>query len=269
MSLRVYRTLNNFDSKCNKCSLSSNQSICGHSYSRIQDTQLIIIAAYPAKEELKQGISLAPNVPSTKGNIDRLNAGRLLQQYLIKYFDNDPHVPIGLKPFYEKVVYTNMIKCSPLNKKGEKANVTDKHIRTCKNTWLEKEIAQISAFNPTCPILLCGSEATKLLGPKFTVFANRRKQFIYNNTHPVIITFNPVEVVRYTTSLITKSIKSSRGNLIVNEVKEEKIIFGSPTWHWIKDIESIKKLIIKNFVTKYNLNKDKSEYKKLIDKYLI
>ena len=40
---------------------------------------------------------------------------------------------------------------------------------------LEKEIAAVGQYNPTCPILLCGSEAAKLLHQRQKVYSSRRK----------------------------------------------------------------------------------------------
>ena len=187
---RVFRILPDFNPGCMNCSLSNK-------------------GAYPAREEVKKGYSLAPNEKRPK--IDKPNAGRYLKYSIIHTFDNDPNFPDELKPFYNRVAFTNMIKCSPFNFRHEKMDVTDKHIKSCKITWLEKEIEAISKFNPTCPILLCGSEAVKLLGPKMKVYSNRRQVFTYKTTHPVLVTFNPVEVCRYTSyKIVDKRITSNK-----------------------------------------------------------
>ena len=176
---RVFKILPDFDSKCSACSLSNNLAIGGHTFGKVSEVEMIIIAAYPAREEVKKGYSLAPN--QRRKNIDKPNAGRYVQYSILSAFDSDPKFPKELKPFYDRIAFSNMIKCSPFNKTGDKLDVTDKHIRTCKSMWLEKEIAEIGKYNPTCPIMLCGSEAVKLLGPKTKVYSNRRKKFIYNN----------------------------------------------------------------------------------------
>lgn len=261
---RVYRILPDFNKGCRDCSLSNNCAIGGHSFGKISEIELLVVAAYPAREELKKGFSLAPNNPRPK--IDRLNAGRYLKYSILASFDNDENFPPELKSFYNRIGFSNMIKCSPFNKTGDKLTVTDKHIKSCKK-WLEKEIAEVSKYNPTCPILLCGSEAVKLLGPKTKVYTNRRKKFIYNNTHPVVVTFNPVEVVRYTSYVITENKTTSRGKLLVEEVRPEKpIIIGSPTWHWKKDIESVKELVLANY--KLRQENKESDFKKLMNKYM-
>jgi hypothetical protein len=254
-SNRVYRILPNFNTGCKNCSLFNNQAIGGHSFGKIDEVELIIVAAYPAMEEVKKGYSLASN--EKKENIDRLNAGRYVEYSIKQMFDLDSKVPAGLKPFYNKIAFTNIIKCTPFSKSGQKIDVKDRHIKTCKQTWLEKEIQAISSFNPTCPILLCGSEAAKLLAPKQKVYSSRRTVFTYNNTHPTVITFNPVEAVRYTSYEISESRINSKDRLLVNSIKPEKpIIIGSTTWHWKQDIELIKKLVLENYS---NRNHDNSK----------
>lgn len=245
-SKRLYRILPDFNPSCRNCSLFTNQAIGGHSFGKIEEVELIIVAAYPATEEVKKGFSLAPN--EKKENIDKLNAGRYLEYSILSLFDNDNNFPKELKPFYNKVAFTNMIKCSPFSRTGDKLEVKDKHIKSCKATWLEKEINAIAKFNPTCPILLCGSEAAKLLHPKQKVYSSRRSVFMYNTTHPVIITFNPVEAVRYTSNKIVESNFNSNGKLLVQKVLPEKpIIVGSTSWHWKQDLLSIKKLVLENY----------------------
>ena len=92
---RVYRILPDFNSGCNKCALFNNQAIGGHSFGKINEVELIIIAAYPAMEEVKKGYSLAPN--TKKENIDKLNAGRYIEYSVLQTFDLDPNVPNELK----------------------------------------------------------------------------------------------------------------------------------------------------------------------------
>lgn len=251
---RVFRLLPDFNPGCTACSLANKGAIGGHTFGPLQDIELLIVAAYPAKEEIKKGFSLAPN--ERRPNIDKPNAGRYVKYSIIHAFDNDPDFPEELKPFYGRIAFSNMIKCSPFNARHEKMDVTDKHVRTCKQTWLEKEIAQISKFNPTCPILLCGSEAVKLLGPKMKVYSNRRKLFTYNNTHPVLVTFNPVEVCRYTSYRIAESKTTSKGQIVVEKVLPEKpLIVGSTGWHWLQDMKHLKKLVLSNYLYKQSDNK--------------
>ena len=259
---RVYRILPNFNKGCRACNLNLTGAIGGHTFGKISDVELVIVAAYPAKEEVDRGYSLAPN--KKRKNIDRPNAGRYLKYSIIGMFDNDPEFPRELTPFYDRIAFTNMIKCSPFNRRHEKLDVTDKHVKTCKQTWLEKEIEQIGKYNPTCPIFLCGSEAVKLLNPKQKVYASRRQVFMYRNTHPVVCTFNPVEVVRYTAYEIEDMHTSRAGVVTVNKVKIEKpIVYGSTAWHWKQDLELIKKLVLANY--NFRNGKQTSEMKKLME----
>ena len=260
---RIYRILPDFNPACKACNLNTSGAIGGHTFGKLIDVELLIIAAYPAKEEVEKKYSLAPNAKRPK--IDRPNAGRYIRDSILGLFDLDPDFPNELKPFYEaRIAFSNMIKCTPFNRRYEKLDVTDKHVKKCKETWLEKEIAAIAKYNPTCPILLCGSEAVKLLGPKQKVYASRRQKFMYNNTHPVICTFNPVEVVRYTPYEIVDDYKSKLGQYVVNEVKMEKpIVYGSTAWHWKQDLELIKKIVLANYEYKHMINQ--SEMKRLME----
>ena len=243
---RVYRLLPDFNPRCQACSLGNKAAIGGHTFGKLSEVELIIVAAYPAREEVLKGYSLAPNKKNE--HFDKPNAGRYLRYSLIHTFDMDLEIPDSLKSFYKKVAFTNIIKCSPFNLHQEKIDVKDNHVRICKSTWLEKEIAAVAQFNPTCPILLCGSEAVKLLGFKTKVYSNRQKIFTYNNTHPTLITFNPVEVCRYTPYKITKSKTTNKGLIYVDSVAVQKpIIVGSTSWHWLQDMKLIKKLVLENY----------------------
>ena len=245
---RVYRIIPDFNINCKNCSLKNGAAIGGHTFGKVNEIQLIIVAAYPAREEIKKGYSLASN--KVQPNIDRPNAGRYIY-YSSLLFDQDPDIPNKFKPFYNHIGFTNMIKCTPFSRTGDKLTVSDKHIRTCKQTWLEKEIYNITIYNPTCPILLCGSEAAKLLSPKQKVYSSRRRIYTYANTHPVLITFNPVEVVRYTAQKITEHKITTKNKFIVEKVTPQKpIIIGSPSWHWRKDINTVKDLVKANYLYK-------------------
>lgn len=258
---RVYRLDKYFNTKCSKCNLSNKMSIGGHTFGNISDIELLIVAAYPARHEIRQGYSLAPN--PLKSNLTKPNAGRYLESCITALFDLDPAFPSSLKPFYKHIAFTNIIKCSPFTKSGDKIDVKDLNIKVCK-TWLEREIEIIHKYNPTCPILLCGTEASKLIHPKMTIYSNRRKQYFYKETHPVILSFNPVEAVRMTAYEISISDRNKKGRLIVHDVKPEKpVILGSLSWHWRKDLHSIKDLVLSN----YSLRLPTSDFKKLIDYY--
>lgn len=242
---RYFRVLPDFDRKCKECSLSNNTAVGGHTYSKIENTKLIVIAAYPGRLEVEKNLSLFPNQRSTDKVLDAPNAGRLFKASIVRKFDQCKRIPDSLKPFYSKIMFTNMIKCHPFNYKYEKASIRTKNIRSCKEKWLVREIEEVSKFNPTCPILLCGSEATKLLGEKKTVYSNRRKVFYYKNTHPVLVTFNPIELCRYNPKIIVEQTYQYNGKLSVKEVKPKSpIVIGSTMWHWNRDLELLKEIVI-------------------------
>jgi hypothetical protein len=265
---RVYRILPDFNSRCKKCSLSNMNAIGGHSFGSPSKIELLIVAAYPSNEEIIKGYSLAPN--SVRKGIDRPNAGRYVKYSIEHIFDRDPEMPAEMKPFYNRVGFSNAIKCSPFNRRHEKLEVKPAHLTTCMRTWLEKEIAAVAKFNPRCPILLCGSEAVKLLGKNTKVYSNRRKRFIYNNTHPVIVSFNPVEVVRYTPYTITSSKTSKTGKIYVETVVPQKpIIVGSTAWHWLQDLNEVKQLVLANntSINSNNSKTQKATYKDLLERF--
>jgi len=245
-SKRVYRLLPDFDSNCNNCALSCGSAIGGHTFGGLSNVNLIIIAPFPSREELKKGFSFAPNLKTE--SIDKPNAGRFFQYSTIFHFDWDVHFPQTLKPFYDKIAFTNILKCSPFDSRGDKVDIKDHYIRSCKIKWLEKEINVISKYNPTCPILLCGTEAAKLLHPNQKLYSSRRTVFTYNSTHPTLITFNPLDISRYTAMDISSSSLNLKGKLSVQSTKPIKpVIVGSPTWHWNQDMILIKKLVVTNY----------------------
>ncbi len=250
---RVYKILNNFNNKCNSCNLSNGASIAGHTYSSLSEIKLIVVLNYPTLKEVKEGFSLIPNEVNNKLKISNRNAGRYFQETIKFVFDNDLDFPQEYKPFYSKIAFTNIIKCTPFNFKHDKTTITPRHIKTCKQLWLEKEIAEIAKYNPTCPILLCGKEAVKLLGDKQTLYNYRRKVFYYKTLHPVLLTFNPNDVLKYTANFIKESRSTPSGKLFIDKALPEKPIrIGSPAWHWLKDINLIKKIILDNIPKEIN-----------------
>lgn len=240
---RVYRIDNNFNPRCSKCSLSTQGAIGGHSFCGNNEVELLVVAAYPTREELKKGYSLAPN--TKRDTKDGMNAGRFVRASINSTFNSDSRIPKNKKPFYKYVAFSNMIKCSPIGKLG-KTKLTDLHINSCKN-WLEKEIEILSHFNTNMPIMLCGSEAVKLLGKDMKVFSKRRQIYLYKNQHPVVISFNPVEVIRYTPYEISEKKYTNSGRLIVEDTRvKSPIVFSSPAWQWNNDLATLKELIINN-----------------------
>lgn len=242
-SARVYYILNNFNRACDKCALSNKAAIAGHSFCGNNKVEMLIVGAYPAREEMKQGFSFAPNIRRNRKDV--MNAGRFLRASINNVFEDD-RFPNHMKPFYKYTAFSNMIKCSPLGR-SKKIKVTPNHVQAC-STWLEKEIEVLSHFNTNMPIMLCGSEAVQLLGKDMKVFSKRRQIYLYKNRNPVVISFNPVEVVRYTPYAISDSKKTTAGRLIVEDTTvKSPVVFSSPNWQWNNDLSTMKELVLKNY----------------------
>lgn len=259
-------TIKQANSKCRRCSLSSGKSIFGHSFGHLNNVQLIIISAYPAKEEIEKGYTLAPNAPKPRKNnqdneIYRMNAGRFLQASISKVFDDDLTFPSELKPFYNRIFFTNAIKCSPLGyarQDKKQMDVTDTHLNICRE-WLELEIAEIAKSNPTVPILLAGSEAVKLIYKKEGVYNNRRKLHSYKGIHPVVITFNPVEPLRYALMEITKHKVRGDGSMRVEAINFlQPIPVGEMRYHWLNDLELVKQQVVGNYAARFRQPTDEA-----------
>ena len=241
-SVRAYPILTGFDRGCTKCQLSNKAAIAGHSFCGNNQVEMLIVGAYPAREEMKQGFSFAPNIKRERKDV--MNAGRFLRASINSIFTG-PEIPSNMQPFYRYTAFSNMIKCSPLGK-AQKIPITPKHIAACSK-WLEKEIETLSHFNINMPIMLCGSEAVQLLGKHMKVFSKRREVYLYKNRNPVVISFNPVEVVRYTPFAISQSKTTGAGRLVVEDTAvKSPIVFGSPNWHWNNDLTLLKSLVVKN-----------------------
>lgn len=246
----LYSITTKFDARCKRCSLTTGRAIGGHSFSPLSKLGLFIISAYPGAEEVKQGFSLAPNTQSP--TMDTMNAGRYLRYALTHVFDLDPSFPSSLKPFYKYCAYSNIVKCSPIIRK-EKKDVSEQHIKVCKD-WLELEVEELSKHNPKIPLLLLGSEACKLIDKDLTVYSNRRKLFHYKNLNPTIISFNPIECVRYSHRTLKDFKTRLDGTLKVEDIGYWKPLpFGSVPWHFLKDLELIKKYVLNHYY--YHLNK--------------
>lgn len=250
-----YYRVREMDYKCKRCSLSTGQAIFGQAEVPLPQVELIIVSAYPGYHEVLNGITLAPNVrPKTRTENTYkskykpqhyvYNAGKMLRESITAIFDNDKELPVELKPFINRCFLTNSVKCSPINGRDKKT-VTPAHISTCRS-WLELEIESISRTNPTVPILLAATEAAKLLGKKEGVYNNRREVWNYNG-HPTVVTFNPIEVVRYSRMIYDKELFD------VDPTNPKAIRFAKPLipgemrWFWQKDLELIKSEVLKNY----------------------
>lgn len=206
------------DSKCNRCDLSSGCAIFGHSEVPLKDVLLIVVSAYPGREEVKQGITLAPSKDKS------YNAGKFFRRFIEYVFDSDERF-VKYRPFINHIFLTNAIKCSP-NKKEVKGT----HIQKCKS-WLDLELDKLPL---TAPILIAASHALESLTDSKSLYAARRK-VSYIKHHPYIVTFNPIEPLRYSLETMDKP----------NEVSFWRPIpYGEMRWHFNRDIELAKKLVL-------------------------
>ncbi|MBD2201782.1 hypothetical protein H6G33_10525 [Calothrix sp. FACHB-1219] len=249
----MYR-LNRFNNACRRCNLSTGNSICGQSEVDFNEVELIVVSAFPGNQEVKDGISLSPG----DKNSSKMNAGKFLRLCLHWMFDLDVEVPSELKPFSEKVFYTNAIKCNP--QKGQiKTQINNNHLDSCKD-WLKEEI---DLFNRGQPILLAGSEACKsILGFKESIYNNRGIIHQYKN-HPVVVTNNPIEWERGALKELVygdKTIedldklfsryKNPKKTFIDSILKSKywtPIPLGSGLWFAKQDLLKVKQLVLDNY----------------------
>jgi hypothetical protein len=224
----VYFRIKDLDLRCKRCNLSTGQSIFGQAEVPLDDVCLAVISAYPGKEELKQNISLAP---IEKG----FNAGKFFRLSISATFDNDDRIPETYKPFIKKVFITNAIKCSPA-----KGGVKPPNIAKCRD-WLEMEMRSLP---PNVPILLAASEAVKsILGSDQGLYTNRRKTELTWEGHPLVVTFNPIEPLRY--ALETQVGDSDKFTFW------KPVPYGEMRWHYMNDLELIKTFVIRYLESKH------------------
>lgn len=251
----MYKTPS-FNNECQKCTLCNPKSIAvaGQSQVPFDQVKLVIVSAYPGVNEIATGTSLAPSPKPAKGRAPQATAGGYMRLSLSALFDTDPNIPDEYKPFEDFVYFTNALKCSP-QRGRDKLNIAAKHISTCRQLWLDRELEQMP---PSVPILLAASEAVKSLLPDLSggVYANRRKLFFIGK-HPTVITFNPIEAERGAIKWLdrheelledlnkhfSKYKAAPKGN-ILRPAFWKPAPLGSSTWHWKKDMDSIKNLVI-------------------------
>lgn len=250
------------DKKCNKCSLSCKEgTVSGQSKVPFSNVKLIVISAFPGAREYKLNQSLADN-PDRRGDVPDSNkapvsAGEFLRFILAETLDKSKEIPKEYKPIEDYTYFTNAIKCTPQHGK-DKITVTEKHIRTCRDSWLTKEL---DMFPSKVPIFACTSEAVKgLLGTKESLYNNRNKVNYYKE-HPVIVSTNPVDWEKYVMKYVP-DIEESRQYVVklmksgaikkykkkidqVIGVKKWQALPGSPLYFIKQDLELIKQEIIK------------------------
>ena len=247
------------DKKCNKCTLSyKGGTISGQSEVPFYDVNLIVVSAYPGNREYKTGLSLSDNYERKRvipdSNKSPVGAGEFLR-FCFKIIDKD--LPNECRPIEKFSYFTNAIKCSPQHGK-DKLTVTEKHIKSCRDYWLLKEIEM---FPPKVPIFSCANEAVKaLLGTKESLYNNRNKVNYYKD-HPVIVSTNPIDwekyVVKYVLDIeksreeIIKLIHTNSFNKYKNKLDEIisinkwEALPGNPLYFVKQDLNLVKEEIIK------------------------
>ena len=250
------------DKKCTKCSLKCNEgTVNGQSEVPFLNVKLIVVSSYPGNKEYQSGLSLPDNlnrkatVPDS--NRAAVGTGEYLRYCLTHFIDSSKEIPEQFKPIENFTYFTNAIKCTPQHGR-DKITVTEKHIKTCRDSWLTKEL---ELFNPRVPIFVCGSESVKaVLGIKESLYKNRNKVNYYKE-HPVIVSTNPVDWEKYVMKYVP-NIEESRGYIVklmksgaikkykkridqVIGVKRLQALPGSPLYFVKQDLQLIKEQLIK------------------------
>lgn len=227
-----YYRLPGFNSKCSDCKLSTGFAVGGQAEVPIDQVRLIVISAYPGRNEVKEGITLASKETSTS-----CSAGAFLRKCIKGTFNNNS-VPEHLREFYPYIYATNAIKCE---KRAN--NVSDTHIKACYQSWLRDEIDNLPQG---VPILLAAGEAFKALFPgQGGLFKNRRRSDLIYKGHPCIATLNPIEWERNHLRITTETTVNKAGILIpVTTLMWKPAPVGSMMWHVKKDLEDIKRLVL-------------------------
>jgi uracil-DNA glycosylase len=248
--------------KCTKCSLKCNEgTVSGQSEVPFPNVKLIVVSNYPGNREYTTGLSLADNlnrkatVPDS--NRAAVGAGEYLRYCLTHFINSSKEIPEQFKPIESFTYFTNAIKCTPQHGR-DKVTVTEKHIKTCRDSWLTKEL---DLFNPRVPILVLGSEPVKaVLGIDKKLYENRNRVNYYKD-HPVIVSTNPVDWEKYVMKYVP-NIEESRGYIVklmksgaikkykkrvdqVIGVKRWQALPGSPLYFVKQDLQLIKEQVIK------------------------
>lgn len=204
----MYFTPNN-NPWCNNCSLYRQRdkdikAVHTYAHTPFSNILLFILASYPGAREEKEGLGLVGE------------SGKAIHQ-AINNVTRDIFLPKCYQPFMRYVAIGNVLRCNP-----KKEHITKVHRNACKS-WLN---ADLLAMNPKVPILACGSEAkTILFGDKGSLYKMRGKVHYYES-HPVIITNNPVILVKYRQEILG-----------INNTRIEKdTVTGSPKFFFMKDL---------------------------------
>jgi uracil-DNA glycosylase len=222
-----------FNSKCFECKLATGSSVYGQSEVPLDQVKLIVVSAYPGRNEVMQGISLASRETSQS-----CSAGAFLRKCIAGAF-NKEDVPENLREFYQFIYATNAIKCEKRDKK-----VTDKHIDTCYKTWLRNEIRSLPEG---VPILIAAGEAFKSLFPnEGGLFKNRRREDLVYEGRRCVATLNPIEWERNHLKIITESTVNSKTGVYTPVTSKVWAPYpvGSILWHIKKDLDLIKSFVL-------------------------
>lgn len=253
----------NINSNCTKCILGSKEgTIGGQSEVPFSEVKLIVIGNYPTGRDLRVDSSFSYN-PNSKGIPDsskgNLSSGEFLRYSLNAVIDKSKDIPDAYKPITKYTYFTNALKCSP-QRGRDKITVLEKHIRTCKQLWLNDELDQ---FPDRVPILLCSNEAVKSILGKDAKLYDSRNKINYYKSHPVIVSTHPTEWEKYSAKHVP-DIEEARQNIVklikanaINKFKKEKKINkiigckrwkplpGSPLYFVKQDLSLILEEIIK------------------------
>lgn len=204
----MYFTPNN-NPWCSNCSLYRQRdkdikAVHTYAHTSFSNILLFILASYPGAREEKEGLGLVGE------------SGKALDQ-AIHTVMKDVILPKCYQPIMQYVAKGNVLRCNP-----KKETITKGHRNACK-TWLDKDL---QAMHPQVPILACGSEAkTVLFGDKGSLYKMRGKVHYYES-HPVVITNNPVILVKYRREILLPG----------GGRTERETITGSPKFFFMKDL---------------------------------
>lgn len=240
--MKYYRTPD-FDPLCQRCSLSTGKAISSNCLVPFKQALLLVYSAYPGRQEELSNLTLCPNERDN-------NAGAYLHSAISRIFDGyvENERLNRYKPFVERTLFGNVIRCNPQQGR-EKKSIKTNDLKECFK-WT---LADLSKVHPKVPILLSGSEAIKsFLGRDVPLYPSRRKLLNFDN-HPVIVCENFINGEKYSNYQVTETrvnklgIEVPKGNPSIAPP-----IPSSPTWHMDRDIELVRNEVIK-FLEENNL----------------
>lgn len=233
---RLCTELLDFNSKCRACPLAHSDqdkdpAIPGACMGELKDLKLVLISDHPGYYEVKNKYPMYDNQQDTdkKKRKRNPNAGSFIRTVLESW---------GLNS-YRDVYITNAVKCNP----GANS-IIESHVKLCKRTWLDLELALIDKANKTVPILCLGRHAftaLKLLVPQLRDYNlnDTRRDVWYYRAHPIVFSFNPASVATSVARIETKDPKVSTLDFSL----KLPLLEVSPQTVYLKDLEYIRKFI--------------------------